>query len=108
MADKKDLKDRELTCPFRDEIRGITELTKTVDTMAKQQNEMYNRLFVQNGINGGKDCLAVQIQKNTEYRLEIEESEQDERRNKWRRRSFYLSVATILISNIILLVKTFI
>lgn len=105
MADKKN-DDRGLTCPFRDDILEVNNMKETIEKMHKQQTEMFNRLFVQNGTNNKVDCLSVQVQKNTSSREKRENESGDERRNKWRRYSFYLTLAGILATNIIMLIKS--
>jgi len=95
------------SCPFRDDISDIGDIKKVVDATGKQVNDIFNRLFVQNGGNAGNDCLAVQIQKNTEYREDNEDENKSERRNKWRRRAFFLSVIGLIITNTFILIKMF-
>jgi len=106
MADKD--KEREISCPFRDDIKDLKDLKELVADMANQQNDMFNRLFVQNGSNSGKDCLAVQIQKNSKAREDLEAEADNERRNKWRRRGFYLTLIGLVLSNFFIIIKLFI
>lgn len=118
----KEQKQREETCPFGDEIKEMLGMKETIKLIADKQTDMdnrqiaiagqiqetFDRLFVQNGGNQGKDCLAVQVQKNSNWREEKENEESEERRNKWRRLAFYATLAGILLSNLWMIVQLFI
>ena len=99
------IKQRKDSCPFRDEIDDVSQLKDTINKMAMQIDDMFGRLFVQNGHNNGKDCLSVQIQKNTEYRENLQDDAKTERRNKWARRGFYFTLVAFVITNIIVIIE---
>jgi hypothetical protein len=105
MTDKKDK--HELECPFRDDITSIKNITEMVKKIAIRQDDMFNKLFVQNGNNDGRDCMVVQVQKNTKARERTELNKSSERRNKWRRRGFYATLAGIFLSNIWMVLNKF-
>jgi hypothetical protein len=93
----------------------VEYLANKVEVMDERQEKLkeradatFNKLFVQNGHNNGQDCLAVQIQKNTGFRHRIESSKKEERRSKWGRRGFYLSLVGIALTNVFILIKLFI
>lgn len=110
MADSepKNEKLREQTCPHKEELLALSSVPKQLEDIAKKQNEIFDRLFVQNGGNKGEDCLAVQVQKNTTARKRVETMKDDERRNKWRRRSFYAAIIGIFVTNVFMILHEFV
>lgn len=91
---------REATCPYRDDI---TSMKKTVDSTHKTVNDMFNRLFVKK--NGNP--LVLEIEKNTKFRQGVEEKEAIIKKSKWRRRSFWLTLTSIVLTQLIILFKIF-
>lgn len=82
-----------LLCPYRDEIVKIANaLPKMEDTL----NEIHEKLFVKK--NG--DPMAVEIDRNTEFREKIEKEGVFKKRNKWSRYRFWIAVITLLLVTI--------
>ena len=106
-SEPSDAQIRELTCPHKDEIAALNEVPKQLAAISKQQTDMYHRLFVQNGSNQGVDCLAVQIQKNTKARRQVESLATDERRSRWRRMSFYAAMIGIFLTSLFNILREF-
>lgn len=97
MTDKSE---RMLLCPFRDDIRDMKKITEATHDKVK---DMYDRLFVKK--NG--DPLSSQVEANTSFRESIEKEKTYDKRSKWRRRSFWLGIISLLITQTIILFKIF-
>ena len=79
-----------LLCPYRDEI---VKIANTLPKMEDTLNEIHEKLFVKK--NG--DPMAVEIDKNTEFREKIEKEGIFKKRNKWSRYRFWIAVITLLL-----------
>ena len=86
----------------------LINISNSLKDIAEKQEDIFNRLFVQNGGNHGEDCLVVQVQKNTKAREQMEENQSSERRNKWRRRGFWATLGGILLTNLWMILNNFI
>ena len=87
------------------------ELKKFMDAVPRIEetvNKIFKRLFVEDPENGDKCALVVEVRKNTSYRKEREEVDSSKRKNKWRRRTFYLAVTGFILTNLIILYKLFV
>lgn len=82
-----------LLCPYRDEIKQIVD---TLPKMETTMNEIHERLFVKK--NG--DPMAVEIEKNTEFREKVEEEGLFKKRSRWSRYRFWLAVSTLLLMTV--------
>lgn len=82
-----------LLCPYRDEI---VKIANTLPKMEDTLNEIHEKLFVKK--NG--DPMAVEIDKNTEFREKIEKEGVFKKRNKWSRYRFWIAVVTLLLVTI--------
>lgn len=79
-----------LLCPYRDEI---VKIANTLPKIEETLNEIHEKLFVKK--NG--DPMAVEIDRNTEFREKIEKEGVFKKRNKWSRYRFWIAVITLLL-----------
>ena len=94
-----------LLCPYRDEIK---EIVKSLPRIEKKLTAVHEGLYVKK--NG--DPLAVEIERNTEFREKVEAEGIFKKRNKWSRYRFWLALGgisiVIIFNTIMIIIRVFI
>jgi len=89
-------------------MKEIEALQEKIDELKKVVDQIYKRLFVEDPENSDKCSLVMEVRKNTNFRNEYQEEKKFERRNKFRRWSFNLSIISLILMNVFWLVDKFI
>lgn len=91
------------------EVNGyeLKKFMEAVPRIEETVNTIFKRLFVEDPENSDKCPLVIEVRKNTNFRRQREEDDKTERRSKWRRRSFYLTLIGLVLTNLIILFKIF-